>query len=129
MPYPRIERRSGTYAAPAGGGNTNLFNIAPGERVIAFACNVRVAGNGTGTVSFGKTASVAAFMATGDVAANAVGKKYGATGADLAGNGTAYAAATQALAAYTVGTNTTHPVIEWVALVIRDELFKDLLVQ
>ncbi len=134
MAYPLVQRRilpdQGRYA-PTGSGSTTLGRVGTdtpiGERVIGASARVYVAGDGTGTVSLGKTGDTDAFMTTGNVASGVAGLKTTAAGADLAGNGTQYTSGTNVVAEYTKGTDSTTPVISFMLLVVSGDTWDDLL--
>jgi len=85
------------------------------------------AGDGSGTISLGKTGAVTAFMTTANVGSGVVGVKKTAGGADLAGNGTEYVAATNIIADYVVGTDSVKPIVRFCLLVVSGDTWDDLL--
>jgi len=132
MPVLRVRRLQKTLSLPAGGTYT-LGEFVPAKRAGAVAgkgyraigCSVRVitAANGTGTLSIGVTGNATALMATTDVALGTAGRKTSATGAYLAGNGTAVAPGASEvdfIATYTRGTDTNTPVVRVCILYVED---------
>lgn len=144
MPNINIRTMSGSYAPTATGVTTSLgiiSNVSPSGvtqkgsvwRILAFACRVRVANDGNGTVAFGTTVEGSAgLMATTVTLSTATGLKEATAGTSLAGNGlTAGGTQAQAIdyltATYTATTDTVTPVIDYTLILVKNEQFKKLL--
>lgn len=132
MPYKLIRRIVATASFSASG-TVNLAHLRSDKgrpvRVIGVSCRVITAANGTGTLSIGTTSGGAtALMTTTDVDLGAAGRKTTATGAALAGNGTAYSGNEYVTATYTRGTDTNTPTVRVVVVAVDEGQWNDLMV-
>jgi hypothetical protein len=125
MPIARIERieQDIEFTATA---TVEFARVQNNQRVIGCTCRVVRAGNGTGTVSIGRTGSPTVMMTTADVGAGVAGLKTTASGSDLAGNGTKHTADTPLVVDYIQGTNTVHPIIRVTVLFLREDVWANL---